>query len=30
MKKVFTEDLEKVGMRWFTPDNGEWKEGVPC
>ncbi|HCY51251.1 MAG TPA: hypothetical protein DHU65_00920 [Clostridiales bacterium] len=30
MKKVFTEDLDKVGMRWFTPDNGEWKEGVPC
>lgn len=30
MKKVFTDDLSRVGMRWFTPDNGEWKEGVPC
>ncbi len=30
MKKVFTEDLSAVGMRRFTPDNGEWQKGVPC
>lgn len=28
-KVIFTQDLNKVGMRWFKPFNGEWKQGVP-
>ncbi len=30
MKKIFTEDIKKLGMHWFMPHVGEWVEGVPC
>ncbi len=29
MKKIFTEDVNKIGVHWFMPHVGEWVEGVP-